>query len=189
MHDHTHDSSKAHAHGHAHAAAAGHTHRDKLDRPVKVGVITCSDTRTTEPDSAGRALIEMSEERGWEVVAYEVVKDDRGSISSAIVKMADGLLADLVVTCGGTGLSPRDVTPEATRDVAPRDVPGVAERIRLLSMEVTRGRAMLSRGVAAQRGRTLIVNLPGSEKAVRESFEFFADQVPHAVEMAAGGGH
>lgn len=183
MHDHSHGTDGGAPHPHP------HPHRDVLDRPVKVGVITCSDTRTTETDSAGRALIELAEARGWEIVGYEVVKDDRGEIGTAIVTMADGMLADLVITCGGTGLSPRDVTPEATRDVAPRDVPGVSEYIRQRSLEVTRGRAMLSRGVAAQRGRTLIVNLPGSEKAVRESFEFFADQVPHAVEMAAGGGH
>lgn len=167
-----------------------HAHRDALDRPVRVAVITCSDTRTIETDSAGRALVSMSEERGWTVVGHVIVTDDRDKIAAAIVGFSDAdTQADLVLTCGGTGLSPRDVTPEATRDVAARDVPGIAEHIRRESMAITRGRAQLSRGVAAQRGATLIVNLPGSEKAVRESFGFFVDQIAHAVEMTAGGGH
>ena len=167
-----------------------HAHRDTLSRPVRVAIVTCSDTRTVETDSAGAALIEMSRARGWDVVGHVIVADDRQNISAAIVSFSDANpAADLVLTCGGTGLSPRDVTPEATRDVAPRDVPGIAENIRRESMAITRGRAQLSRAVAAQRGQTLIVNLPGSEKAVRESFGLFVDQITHAVEMAAGGGH
>ena len=167
-----------------------HAHRDVLGRPVRVAIITCSDTRTIDSDSAGAALAAMSAERGWAVVSHVVIPDDRATISAAIIAQSDAdIPADLVLTCGGTGLSGRDVTPEATRDVAERDVPGIAEHIRRESMAITRGRAQLSRGVAAQRNATLIVNLPGSEKAVRESFGFFADQVAHAVEMTAGGGH
>lgn len=158
--------------------------------PLRIGVITCSDTRSRgeAEDTAGPALTALCEERGWSVVGYRVEPDDREVIAAAIVAMADDLAVDVVLTCGGTGLSPRDVTPEATRDVCPRDVPGVAEAIRAGSLAITR-RAMLSRAVAAQRGRTLVVNLPGSEKAARESFGFIAEQLEHAAEMAAGGGH
>lgn len=160
-----------------------------LDRPVRFAVITCSDTRTVDEDSAGAALISLGRDRGWELVHYRVVPDDFNQIADAIAQDADEHSADLIMTCGGTGLSPRDVTPEATRSVAPRDVPGIAENIRTQSLPLSRGRAQLSRGVAAQRGSTLIVNLPGSEKAVREAYGFFANQVEHAVEMMAGGGH
>jgi molybdenum cofactor synthesis domain-containing protein len=155
---------------------------------IAVGIITCSDTRTAAEDTAGGALMELIEARGWRVVAYRVVPDDFEAIARAIVVQADAEEADVVITCGGTGLSPRDVTPEATLSVAPREAPGIAEHLRAESLKVT-GRAMLSRGVAAVRGSTLIINFPGSEKAARESFGFVADQLEHAVDMMAGGGH
>lgn len=157
---------------------------------VRVGVITCSDrcAAGSAEDTSGKALIELSEARGWSVVAYHVVPDDPEAIATSIIEMADVDEADLVVTTGGTGLGPRDVTPEATLSVCSRTAPGIAEHIRAESLKVT-PRAMLSRGVSALRENTLVVNLPGSEKAVRESFGFFADQVEHAVEMMAGGGH
>lgn len=160
----------------------------KIERSLGIGVLTCSDTRGEAEDTAGRALISMSEERGWHIVGYQVVPDDRATIAAALIEMAGEGGADVIFTCGGTGLSLRDVAPEATRDVAPRDVPGIAEHIRAQSLLIT-GRAMLSRGVAAQRGTTLIINLPGSEKAARESFGFIADQLEHAADMTAGGGH
>ncbi len=153
-----------------------------------IGIITCSDTRSEAEDTAGRALAALAAARGWRVVAYMLVPDDVTAISEAIVSQADETGADVIFTCGGTGLSPRDVTPEATLAVAPRPAPGIAEHIRAESLKVT-GRAMLSRAVAAVRGRTLVINLPGSEKAARESFGFVADQLEHAVEMMAGGGH
>jgi len=155
---------------------------------LRIGVLTCSDTRGEAEDTAGKALIGLCEERGWELVGYQVVPDDRSAIGAALTEMADDAGADVILTCGGTGLSLRDVTPEATRDVASRDVPGIAEHIRAESLVVTQ-RAMLSRAVAAQRGTTLIINLPGSEKAARESFGFVSDQLEHAVSMIAGGGH
>lgn len=157
---------------------------------LRIGILTCSDTRSRGEavDTAGPALKALAEERGWQVDAYRIEPDDRDYIARAIVEMADRQGIDVVFTCGGTGLGPRDVTPEATRDVCPRDVPGIAEAIRAGSLAVTR-RAMLSRAVAAQRGTTLVINLPGSEKAARESFGFVADQIEHAALMAAGGGH
>lgn len=157
---------------------------------IRIGVLTCSDTRSAgeAEDTSGKALIELSQARGWFVAAYHVVPDDQETIANAIIEMADVDEVDVLLTTGGTGLGPRDVCPEATMSHADREVPGIAEAIRAESMRITK-RAMLSRGVAAMRGRTLIVNFPGSEKAARESFEIVADQFEHAVSMIAGGGH
>ncbi|HET6351439.1 MAG TPA: MogA/MoaB family molybdenum cofactor biosynthesis protein [Coriobacteriia bacterium] len=155
---------------------------------LRIGIVTCSDTRTAAEDTAGIALREAAEARGWQVVAYRVVPDEFDRIAGEIVVQADSQHADVILTCGGTGLSPRDVTPEATLHVAKRPAPGIAEHIRAESLKIT-GRAMLSRAVAAVRGTTLVINLPGSKKAATESFGFVADQLEHAVEMMAGGGH
>lgn len=157
---------------------------------IRIGIVTCSDacSRGEREDTAGAALASLCEQQGWEVVEHAVCADEHEDIARTIAWMCDTAGADVVLTTGGTGLGPRDVTPEATTAVADREVPGIAEAIRSLSLEVTR-RAMLSRAVAAQRGRTLIINLPGSEKAARETFGFVADQLEHAVEMMAGGGH
>jgi molybdopterin adenylyltransferase len=155
---------------------------------LSVGVLTCSDTRTEDEDTAGKALIELSEKAGWTVTLYRLVPDDREQIAAALVEMADVHGIDVVFTCGGTGFSPRDVTPEATLDAADRLAPGIAEHLRAASMQVTR-RAMLSRAISALRGRTLIINFPGSEKAAKESFGFVSDQLEHAIDMMAGGGH
>jgi molybdenum cofactor synthesis domain-containing protein len=109
------------------------------------------------------------------------------SIGDAIIEAAaDG--ADIVLTCGGSGLSLADVTPEATADVCDRNVPGIAEAMRASSLKIT-GRAMLSRAVCMQRGSTLVVNLPGSLKAATESFDAIYEQFEHAVQMTAGAGH
>jgi molybdopterin adenylyltransferase len=157
---------------------------------LRIGVITSSDSchEGSREDTAGKAIAAMCEERGWVVVDYHVCPDDQEALGVSLVEMADSDRADMIFTTGGTGLGPRDVTPEATIAVSERMVPGIAEHLRSESAKVT-GRAMLSRGVAAMRGRTLIVNFPGSEKAVRESFAFVADQLEHAVQMMAGGGH
>jgi len=157
---------------------------------LRIGILTCSDTRSRgeAEDTAGRALIELSEAAGWLVVAYHVCPDDRECIAASLIEMCDVEDADIVFSCGGTGLGPRDVTPEATMDMAERIVPGIAEYLRSESLKVTK-RAMLSRATAAQRGHTVIINLPGSEKAARESFGFVASQLEHAVEMVRGGGH
>ena len=154
---------------------------------LNIGIVTASDTRTVAQDTAGAALAALSEERGWSVVGYELVPDDETALVSAMERVA-AAGADVILTCGGTGLSPRDVTPEATRRFADREVPGIAEAIRAASLAIT-ARAMLSRATAAQRGSTLVINLPGSEKAARETFAVVADQLEHAVEMMAGGGH
>lgn len=157
---------------------------------LRIGVLTCSDTRSagSAEDTSGKALVALSEERGWTVAAYHVVPDDAEMIANALIEMADVDEVDVLLTTGGTGLGPRDVCPEVTLAHCDREVPGIAEAIRAESLRITK-RAMLSRGAAAQRGRTLIINLPGSEKAVRESFAIVADQLEHAAEMIAGGGH
>lgn len=155
---------------------------------LSFAIITCSDTRDIASDEAGRALAALVDAAGWTVTEHIVVRDERARIASEIVRAADELATDIVITCGGTGLSPRDVTPEATRDACERDVPGIAEALRAYSMTKTR-RAMLSRGVCMQRGRSLVVNFPGSTKAARENWEAIADQFEHAVRMATGEGH
>ena len=155
---------------------------------LKISIVTCSDTRDLAQDEAGAALEELIEAQGWTVASHVVVRDDVSEIGDAIVEAADECHANVVLTCGGTGLSMLDVTPEATRAVCDRDVPGIAEAIRAYSMTKTR-RAMLSRAICMQRGHTLVVNFPGSTKAARESWEAIADQLEHAAQMTAGGGH
>lgn len=155
---------------------------------ISFAIITCSDTRSLAEDSAGQALEELIEKQGWTVASHVVVKDDRPSIAEAIVNAADTLRADVILTCGGTGLSLHDVTPEATLDACERNVPGIAEAMRAYSMQKT-PRAMLSRALCMQRGSSLVINLPGSQKAARENWEAVEGQLEHAVKMTAGGGH
>lgn len=165
-----------------------HDHRHHEEPNPVFAILTCSDTRSKKEDSAGATLEELIAERGWTCVERVVVVDDRAAISAQIARLADMDGIDIVLTCGGSGLSPRDVTPEATLDVCDRTVPGIAEGMRACSMAVT-PRAMLSRAVCAQRGSTLVVNFPGSEKAARENWDAVASVLPHAVSMMAGGKH
>ena len=158
------------------------------DQPIRFAIITCSDTRGIRQDTAGAALEALIAEKGWECASHVVVKDERPDIAAAIVSAVDELKVDVVLTCGGSGLSLRDVTPEATRDVCERDVPGIAEAMRAYSLAITPF-AMLSRALCMQRGRTLVINLPGSEKAARENWAGVVPALPHAVSMMAGGGH
>ncbi len=156
---------------------------------IKFAIVTASDTRDLAQDTAGAALEALiTENPTWTVVSHVVVKDDRESLGAAIVTACDESGANIVLTCGGTGLSLRDVTPEATMDVCDRNVPGIAEAIRAGSMQKTK-RAMLSRALCMQRGPVLVINFPGSEKAARECWEVVADQLDHAMKMTAGGGH
>ena len=154
---------------------------------IKFGIVTCSSTRSIEEDTAGARLEELIAEQGWTTLSRVVVKDNVDMIADAIVACCDAG-ADVVLTCGGSGLSLADVTPEATRKVCDREVPGIAEAMRAYSMTKTH-RAMLSRAIAAQRGRVLVVNLPGSKKAAEENWEGVFDQFDHAVSMMAGEGH
>lgn len=155
-----------------------------------VGVITSSDScnEGTRQDESGRFLVDACEARGWDVVGYHVCPDDVECLTASIIELADVAGAQVILTTGGTGLGPRDVTPEATLAACDRQVPGIAEAMRAESLKVT-GRAMLSRAVAGMRKRTLVINMPGSLKAVRETSAVVFDQLEHAAEMAVGCGH
>ena len=154
-------------------------------RGIRVGVLTVSDrvAAGTRDDAGGSALCELLEGAGAELVSRAVVPDERGDIEQALRDLAH--TADLVVTTGGTGLGPRDVTPEATSAVLDRQAPGIAEALRAASLTVT-PYAMLSRATAGLTGRTLVVNLPGNPKAVREEWAVLAPVLAHAVETARG---
>lgn len=158
------------------------------DFAISFAIVTCSDTRTLEEDTAGALLEALIAENGWECLGRTLVKDERGAIADAIVEACDVMNADVVLTCGGSGLSLRDVTPEATQDVCDRNVPGIAEAMRAHSLTIT-PYAMLSRALCMQRGRHLVINLPGSEKAAHENWDGIEKALPHAVKMMAGCGH
>ncbi|HEY8476934.1 MAG TPA: MogA/MoaB family molybdenum cofactor biosynthesis protein [Chloroflexota bacterium] len=152
-----------------------------------VGIITISDrgARGEREDLSGKAIQEMVPRIGGEVRAYVVIPDERDLIAETIVAMVDRDDLDVVLTTGGTGLGPRDVTPQATRSVVDYEVPGLAEAMRMESLKKT-PMAMLSRAVAGVRGRSLVVNLPGSPKGVRECLEVVAPALRHAVEILRG---
>ncbi len=156
-------------------------------RGVRAAVLTLSDSiaRGDHPDASGDLIVGMLRERGAEVVARDVLPDDRERIADRLRAYADALAVDLVLTTGGSGLSARDVTPEATLQVVERLVPGIPEAARVQTAQAT-PLAMLSRGVAGVRGRTLIVNLPGSPRGVRQWLEVILPAVRHAVELVRG---
>jgi len=153
----------------------------------RVAIITASDkgSRGKREDKSGPAVRDYMEKLGFETVSLEVLPDDREKLAGRMAELADGGLAELILTTGGTGFSPRDVTPEATLDVSERLVPGFGEAMRAYSMQFT-GRAMLSRATAGIRRGTLIINLPGSPKAVVECLDCIGGQLDHAVGILTG---
>lgn len=153
-----------------------------------LGVLTVSDksSRGERTDESGKACREVLAALDVRLVKYDIVPDERKVVSQRLREWADEEGIDLIVTTGGTGLAPRDVTPEATLEVIDRLAPGFAEVMRAESLNKT-SYAMLSRGVAGTRNRTLIINLPGSPKAVRECLQAILPVLPHAVEVLRGG--
>lgn len=156
---------------------------------IRVAILTASDkaSRGERQDRSAQVIRELVAGVGGEVVAYDVVPDVREVLAEKIVQYTDQEQLDLVLTTGGTGLGPRDVTPEATLDVVERLIPGIAEAMRLKGLEKT-PHAMLSRSVAGSRGRALIINLPGSPRAVKENLEAVLPAIPHALETLQGRG-
>jgi len=153
----------------------------------RVGVLTISDKGSVgeREDLSGPAIREVMERAGGTVVQVLVIPDERDVIAQTLADWCDSRGLDLVLTTGGTGLAARDVTPEATLSILEKEAPGIAEALRGESMRVT-PMAMLSRGVAGTRGMTLIVNLPGSPKAVRECLAVLVPVLPHAIETLRG---
>lgn len=154
---------------------------------IKAVVITASDacSRGEREDASGAALVELLTNLGAEIVAARILSDDLDPLAQALREFAARSDVNLIITTGGTGLGPRDNTPEATQSVIQREAPGIAEAIRAESLKAT-PMAMLSRGVCGICAGTLIVNLPGSPKAVRETFAVIAPVLPHALDLLAG---
>lgn len=150
----------------------------------RVGIITASDKGASgeREDVSGKVIGEIVEAHGYEVSKYMVVADEEKVLADTMIQMADHDGVDLILTTGGTGFSPRDVTPEATLSVLTKNAPGIVEAIRAYSLTLTK-RAMLSRAVSGIRNKTLIINLPGSPKAVKESLDYIVDQLDHGLDI------
>ena len=157
---------------------------------MKIAVITISDTvaRGEREDASGPALVARCQELGWPVDSTHLVADDMSQIQSTLRRLADEEQMDVILTAGGTGLGPRDVTPEATQAIADKMIPGFAEQMRRSGLEKT-PRAILSRSSAAIRGATLILNFPGSPKGAVESLDAVAALIPHAIQIIHGARH
>jgi len=157
---------------------------------ITVAVVTVSTSafEGKRKDKSGSALCKLCVGKGFNVIAHDVVDDSKTRIMRKLKFYTDKLKADIVLTTGGTGFGPEDITPEATAAVAERIAPGIPELIRMKNLKKTE-RSVLSRGTAGIRKKSLIINLPGSPKGAKESFEAAADLLPHAVKMLNGGGH
>lgn len=157
---------------------------------IRVAVLTASDRcfKGEYKDESGKIIIDMINENVGCVVQYDVVPDEQPMIEEKLISYCDEMNVDFVFTTGGTGLGSRDVTPEATRNIADKIIPGISEFIRLEGLKKTKN-SILSRGVSVMRKRTIIINLPGSPKGVMESLMAIVDIIPHASDMIKGGGH
>lgn len=156
-------------------------------RPFRAGIITASDKGAVgeREDLSGPAVKALIEQAGYEAVSMRILPDEEEALYEEMVRLADEEGVDVIFTTGGTGMSSRDHTPEATLRAATKNVPGIAEAMRAYSMQIT-PRAMLGRGVSVMRNRTLIINLPGSPKAVKESLEFVLPALKHGIEIMKG---
>jgi len=154
---------------------------------IKVGILTISDkgSQGEREDLSGKVIEEVAKKINGEVKYYKIIPDEKDIIQEELIKTVDELHLDLILTTGGTGLAKRDVTPDATLEVIEKEVPGISEIIRSESFKKT-DRAILSRGVAGIRKESLIINLPGSPKGVRESLEIILEALPHGIEILKG---
>jgi len=154
---------------------------------LKVGILTLSDkgSKGEREDLSGKLLKELCEKEGWVVLKYEIIPDEKETIVKILKNWCDKENLDFIVTTGGTGVYPRDVTPEATKEVLEKEIPGIPEYIRYISYPIT-PMAALTRGMAGVRKETLIINLPGSPKAIKEIFPKLIDIIKHAVEKIKG---
>jgi molybdopterin adenylyltransferase len=157
---------------------------------MRVSVLTISDSVAAgkSEDRSGPAVAARCRELGWEIVSSSLRADDRDAIETYLIEAADSGRADVILTTGGTGLGPLDITPEATAAVIQRNIPGLPEQMRAAGAQKT-PRAMLSRAIAGIRADTIIVNLPGSPKGATESLDAIADLLPHAVSILHGARH
>jgi len=157
---------------------------------MRVAIVTVSDSTSQglRLDRSGPALRERSQQLGWQVASALVVADETSVIQARLIELADSHLVDLILTTGGTGVGPRDTTPESTVAVCEKIIPGLGELMREKGRQVT-PRAALSRAIVGVRGRVVIVNLPGSPKGAVESLDAVADLLPHAVEVLRGARH
>jgi molybdenum cofactor synthesis domain-containing protein len=157
---------------------------------MRVSLITISDSVSAghREDGSGQALAQRCRDLGWELISTSVVPDEESRIRAQLLALADAGKSDVILTTGGTGLGPRDVTPEATASVANRQVPGLGERMRQIGA-AKNPNAALSRSIVAIRGTTLIVNLPGSPRGAVESFDAITELLPHAVSVLHGARH
>ena len=160
---------------------------EKEEGPYRVGIITVSDraSKGEYEDKSGPVIKELVEAAGMEVVDYIIVPDEKSQIAKKLLHFSDQRQVDLVFTTGGTGFSKRDVTPEATKQVVEREVPGIGEALRAYSLTIT-PKAMLSRQTAGIRGNTLIINLPGSPKACKENIEYILTPLKHGLGILSG---
>lgn len=154
---------------------------------IKTAILTVSSTRTKENDESGKVLKELIGD-DFDLIAYDIAPDDEQAIIEKLKFYCDAKKADLVLTNGGTGFSESDITPEATLKTSEKIAPGISELIRSEGIKKTK-RAALSRGLSGIRGKTLIINLPGSPKGAKESLEAIIEIIPHAVEMINNGKH
>ena len=157
------------------------------EMPFSFAILTVSDkgSRGERQDTSGANLKEIFTELGYRLAAYDIVPDQSAAIANTLVKWVDQLEVDLIITTGGTGVSPSDVTPETTRKVIDKEVPGIGEAMRQASLLKTPN-AVLSRGIAGIRKESLIINLPGSKKAAAENIESVIAAIPHALEKIKG---
>lgn len=158
--------------------------------PLKTAVLVLSDTvsQGKKEDRSGKTIIEKLKTEPVEVIEYKIFPDDLDTIKRELVRLSDEADVDLILTTGGTGLSPRDITVEATKEVIEREIPGISEAVRIYGFQRT-PYAMLSRGISGVRGKTIIINLPGSSRGVAESMDALFPWVLHAFWILSGGGH